>query len=166
MFKHLEKSIAGVIGISILTTVSTMMLTMKSTTAQPANFRSLTLNSDTTSGMMMGSTGGSTSLPAIVKNRDRSDRPCLGFGDPNPNHVLVLQQPVAKLRIRVDSGGADTTLAIAGPNGVIRCGDDSSSGNKDASIEDTDWSPGTYQIWVGTVQPNTSRDYRLIVRGN
>lgn len=153
----LGKLTAAAIGLIALLTLPTF--------AQSVNFRALTLNEKTTSGIMRGSTGGSTSLPAIVSNRDHHKRACLGFGDPDPDHTLVLQQPVSKLQIRVDSGGADTTLAIVAPDGVIRCGDDSGS-SKDASIEDTDFAAGTYKIWVGTVQPNTSRDYRLIVRTN
>ncbi len=134
-------------------------------TAQPANFKSLTLDGKTTVGMMMGSTGGSTSLPAIVGTSDRHNQKCLGFGDPTPDHTLVLQQPFSKLKLQVDSGGADTTILVASADGVIRCGDDSGS-SKDASLEDTDWRAGTYRIWIGTVAPNTSRDYRLVVKAN
>ena len=131
--------------------------------AQNANFGKLTLDSNKTSGTLQGSTGGSTSLPAIVSNSDRSNNKCLGFGDPTPDHILVLQQAVPRLRLRVNSGGGDTTLVVQGPNGVIRCGDDSSR-SKDASITDTDWQAGTYRIWVGSATPSTPRDYTLSVR--
>ncbi|MCU0548297.1 MAG: hypothetical protein MUC48_03015 [Leptolyngbya sp. Prado105] len=131
--------------------------------AQPDTFKTLTLDNKTSSGMMMGSTGGTTSLPAVVSNSDRSERKCLGFGDPNPDHTIVLKQPVAKLTIRVDSGGSDTTLLISGPGGV-RCTD--SGASKDAKLQDKDFQPGTYQVWVGTIAPNTNRDYRLTVRAS
>ncbi len=132
--------------------------------AQPDNFKTLTLDNKTTSGMMMGSTGGTTSLPAIIGNRDRQNQKCIGFGDPTPDHTLVLKQPFSSLSLRVDSGGGDTTLLISGPDGV-RCADSGES-DKDAQLQQGDWKPGTYQIWVGTVVPRTSRDYRLTVRGN
>jgi hypothetical protein len=134
-----------------------------STIAQPANFKTLTLDDKTRSGMMMGSTGGATSLPAVVSNSDRAGHKCLGFGDPNSDHTLILKQPFSKLTLRVDSGGGDTTLLISGPDG-IRCADAGS--NKDVRLQDKDWQPGTYQVWVGTIAPNTSRDYRLIVRAS
>lgn len=125
-------------------------------------FKTLTLNQETTSGTLMGSTGGTTSLPAIVGDRDRKNQKCLGFGDPSPDHTLVLQKPVSTLTLRVDSGGSETTLLISGPGGV-RC---ASGAGRDARLQDTGWQPGTYQIWVGNLEPGPSRDYRLTVRGN
>lgn len=127
-----------------------------------SNFGSLTLGANKQSGSLAGSTGGSTSLPAIVSNRDRNNNKCLGFGDPTPDHMLVLQQNVPNLKLRVNSGGGDTTLVVQGARDV-RCGDDSKSG-KDASITDTDWQAGTYKIWVGTATPGERRDYTLYVR--
>lgn len=132
--------------------------------AQSETFKSLTLDRQTTSGMMMGSTGGNTSLPAIVSNSDRQNQKCIGFGAPTPDHTLILKQSFSSLAIRVDSGGADTTLVISGPGGV-RCADSGETG-KDVRLQQTEWQPGTYQIWVGTATPNVNRDYRLTVRGN
>lgn len=133
--------------------------------AQPANFATLTLGSNNASGVVTGSTGGSTSLPAIVSNRDRHSNKCLGFGDPKPDHLLVLQQPISRLKLSVNSGGNDTTIVVSGPNNTVRCGDDSGS-NQDASLEDTDWQPGTYQVWVGSIEPGVRRNYRLSAQGN
>ena len=132
--------------------------------AQPSEFKTLTLDDKTTSGMMMGTTGGTTSLPAVVGNSDRQNRKCLGFGDPTPDHTLILKRSFSNLSIRVNSGGGDTTLLISGPDGV-RCADAEESG-KDVKLEAGNWQPGTYQVWVGTVTPGTGRDYRLTVRGN
>ena len=131
---------------------------------ETANFGTLTLGADKPAGVLNGSTGGSTSLPAIVSNRDRENKKCLGFGDPTPDHILILQQNFSGLKLRVNSGGSDTTLVVQGPNGVVRCGDDISLANKDASISDTDWPAGSYKIWVGSTLPNTRRDYTLYVR--
>jgi hypothetical protein len=139
--------------------IGLLMLEAGSSLAQPATFGTLTLDGKKMSGVLTGSTGGATSLPAIVGNRDRHGRNCLGFGDPNPDHTLVLQKPASKLKLSVVGGSRDTTLVVAGPNGALRCGDS-------GSIEDSDWQTGTYQIWVGTVEPNKSRNYRLMVQGN
>ena len=156
MIQYIQRlSILG-IGLSIVVSLPAI--------AQPGDFKSLTLDDKTTSGMMMGSTGGTTSLPAVVSNSDRQNRKCIGFGDPNADHTLTLTRPFSNLTIRVNSGGSDTTLLVSGPGGV-RCADSADSG-KDVRMQEGDWQPGTYQIWVGTVAPNTSRDYRLTVRGN
>jgi hypothetical protein len=147
--------IATIIGAAAATPIAT---------AQESNFGSLTLDADKKSGVLTGSTGGSISLPAVVSNSDRKNNKCLGFGDTKPDHLLILKQNFANLRLRVNSGGADTTLVVAGPGGVVRCGDDTSSANKDASIDDTDWQAGTYRIWVGTSAPGVRRDYSLSIR--
>lgn len=131
--------------------------------SQSANFGTLTLGAKQTSGTLSGTTGGSTSLPAIVSNRDRHNHKCLGFGDTKPDHLLILPENLPKLELRVNSGGSDTTLVVQGPNGVVRCGDDTRSG-KDASIIDTDWQAGTYRIWIGSATPGERHNYKLIVR--
>jgi hypothetical protein len=130
--------------------------------AQSANFGTLTLDAGKTAGTLSGTTGGSTSLPAIVSSSDRNNNKCLGFADPNPDHLLILKQDVASLKLRVKSDGADTTLVVQGTDS-IRCGDDTGA-NKDASITDTNWKAGTYKIWVGSATPGVRKDYSLSVR--
>jgi hypothetical protein len=131
--------------------------------AQSANFGSLTLSADKTAGTLTGTTGGSTSLPAIVTSSDRNNNQCLGFADPKPDHILVLQQKLPRLRLVVSSGGADTTLVVQSASGEVRCGDDTGA-KPDASIDDTDWQAGTYKVWVGSKTPGMRRDYTLRVR--
>lgn len=132
--------------------------------AQTANFGSLTLGAEKTSGSLTGSTGGSTSLPAIIGSSDQNNNKCLGFGDPNPDHILVLEQDFPQLRLRVNSGGMDTTLIVQGSDGSIRCGDDLSETNKDAGITASDWKTGKYKVWVGSAVPGVRRDYTLSIR--
>jgi len=132
--------------------------------SQAETFKTLTLDKQTTSGTMTGTTGGTTSLPAVVSNSDRQNQKCIGFGDPTPYHTLVLKQPFSSLTLRVNSGGGDTTLLVSGPGGV-RCAAAGESG-ADAGLQQGDWQSGTYQIWVGTMTPNTNLNYRLTVKGN
>lgn len=107
-----------------------------------------------------GHTGGSYSLSSIA-NRDSRNKPCFGYGDPNPDHIMVLENDFSHLKIQVDSQGKDTTLIIRGPNGgKILCGDDSGD-NKDARIEANNWKAGTYEIWVGSMEPARGWNYRL-----
>jgi hypothetical protein len=132
--------------------------------AQESNFGSFTLNPKTLSHVTNGSTGGTTSLPAVTANTDRNDNQCLGFGDPKPDHVMKLTRRLDRLKLQVDSGGRDTTLIIMGPNGEWRCTDDFGNG-KDAGIDDGDWQPGNYKVWIGSVTPGKRWDYRLVVQG-
>ncbi|MDX2242141.1 MAG: hypothetical protein NW224_15760 [Leptolyngbyaceae cyanobacterium bins.302] len=130
--------------------------------AQESNFGKLALNQNNSSGTLRGTTGGSASLPGIVSNSDRNNHKCLGYADPKPDHLLILEKPFATLTLRVRSN-TDTTLVVQGPNGIVRCADDAGS-NKNASITDSDWQPGIYKIWVGTADPATQRDYLLTVQ--
>jgi hypothetical protein len=118
---------------------------------------------ETTQGKFSGYTGGSFSLSAI-SNRDRDRNACIGFADPKPDHIMVLEKDFDQLRVLVNTGDTDTTLLIKGPDdNTIRCGDDTGK-SKDASIEDSKWKKGTYQIWVGTFNANVKRKYTLRVQ--
>lgn len=130
---------------------------------ETSNFGTLTLNAGKAIGSLSGTTGGSTSLPAIVSSSDLHSNPCLGFGDPTPDHILVLQQNFPKLKLQVNSSNSDTTLVVQGADGSVRCGDNIGS-RKDASMVDTDWAAGSYKVWVGTVNPGVRRNYTLTVR--
>lgn len=131
--------------------------------AQPPNFGSLTISANHSSGRLSGTIAGATSLPAIVSNTDLHQNKCLGFGDPNPDHTLILQQDMPRLTLQVNSGGADTTLVVQGADGSVRCGDDTDS-SKDAKITDTNWKLGTYKVWVGAKALGMRRDYTLTIR--
>jgi hypothetical protein len=130
---------------------------------QESNFGKLALNSSKSSGMLTGSTGGTTSLPAIVSNTDRNNNQCMGFADPKPDHVLVLQQDFSTLSVRVRRGSPGTTLVIQGPRGFVRCGNSTESGEK-ANITDINWPEGTYRIWVGSATPGAQQEYSLMVQ--
>ncbi|MEH2271069.1 MAG: hypothetical protein V7K68_22075 [Nostoc sp.] len=132
--------------------------------AETANFGTFNLsaNFNPAQGTVQGFTGGSYSLSAI-SNRDRDQKACIGFADPNPDHIMVLEKDFSQLTIQVDSNNTDTTLLIQGPDStMIRCGDDTGK-SKDASVSDHNWKSGTYRIWVGTFNPGVKRDYTLKV---
>jgi hypothetical protein len=133
--------------------------------AETANFGTFNLSSnfEPAQGTVQGFTGGSYSLSAII-NRDRDQKACIGFADPTPDHIMVLEKDFSQLTIQVDSSNNDTTLLIQGPdNTTIRCGDDTGK-SKDASVDDRNWKSGTYRIWVGTFNPGVKRDYTLTVQ--
>jgi hypothetical protein len=110
-----------------------------------------------------GHTGGSTSLPAVLGNRDRNDNFCLGFGDPIPDYILVLDEDVAQLVIQVNSEGRDTTLIVQGPDDrTLYCADDTELGT-DAGLTLSNSKAGRYRIWVGTAEPGVNWNYQLSV---
>lgn len=130
-----------------------------------SNFGTLTLSPGFAAkeGRATGTTGGSYSLSSI-SNRDRNKNPCIGFGDSNPDHILVLQKNFANLSISINARGQDTTLVIQGPNEqTIRCGDDTGS-SKNAKVQDSNWPPGTYKIWVGAIESGQRVNYTLTVQ--
>ncbi|MEH2401607.1 hypothetical protein [Nostoc sp.] len=132
--------------------------------AETANFGTFNLstNFDPAQGRVQGFTGGSYSLSAI-SNRDRDQKACIGFADPTPDHIMVLEKDFSQLTIQVDSNNNDTTLLIQGPDKTtIRCGDDTGK-SKDANVSDRNWKSGTYRIWVGTFNPGVKHDYTLTV---
>ncbi len=146
--------------LTLLTSLSLLSLALPAI-AQRSNFGNFTVGNGPAT--VTGNTGGTTSLSAIAGNQDSSGAPCIGFGDPTPDHTMNLSKSKAKLNFQVDSGGKDTTIVILGPNGDLHCGDDTGS-NKDASLEDPDWKPGVYQIWVGSIKPGVRHNYRLTVK--
>ncbi|MDC0835406.1 Alpha-mannosidase [Geitlerinema sp. FC II] len=110
-----------------------------------------------------GYTGGSVSLPGLVTDRDRHGNLCVGFGDSLPDYQLVLDRDFPELSITIDSGGRDTTLIVRGPrDNTVRCADDWHD-SADAVLSDTNWEAGTYEIWVGTMEPGAEWTYRLSV---
>jgi hypothetical protein len=114
-----------------------------------------------TAAMAIGYTGGAFSLASIA-NQDKYGNHCMGYGDPKPDHSMVLKNDFARLSLKIDSGGRDTTILIKGPDNDVRC----AVGQKqirDALIRDRNWKQGKYDIWVGSMQPIQRSPYRLSV---
>lgn len=111
--------------------------------------------------VLTGNTGGSYSLASIA-NRDSKGNPCMGYGDPKPDHVMTLKSDFEQLSLKIDSNQSDTTLLIKSESSV-RCafGKDNV---RDAVINGRNWSAGTYSIWIGSISPNQRSQYRLLVQ--
>ena len=132
--------------------------------SQAANFGELKLSPGfpSSAGQISGRTGGTYSLSSIA-NSDQNGKACIGYAADTPDHIMILQGNFPKLTVQVNSG-KDTTLVIRGPNkSTIRCGDDTGS-IKDASITDSNWQAGRYEIWVGAIKEGKQWDYSLSVR--
>ncbi len=122
----------------------------------------LAVDSSQTSAIVTGSTGGSYSFSSIT-NRDRDGNPCMGYGAPEPDHIMVLESEFSQLSLKVNSRGSDTTLIVKGPGkNNIRCGFGKNN-HRDALVQGSQWQAGRYEIWVGSVIPNRRSGYRLSV---
>lgn len=131
--------------------------------AQAANFAPITLSSASPTATATGTTAGIFAL-ANMAMRDHQGTICTGFADTNPDHILTLQEPMARLTLQVNSGGQDTTLLLQGPNdAMIRCGEDISRRNPDAQIQAQDLPAGTYRLWVGAHNQGQRLNYSLLV---
>jgi hypothetical protein len=114
-----------------------------------------------TTAIAIGYTGGAFSLASIA-NQDKYGNHCMGYGDPKPDHSMVLENDFTQLSLKIDSNGRDTTLLIKGPDEDIRC----AVGEKeirDALIRDRNWKRGRYDIWVGSMQAIRRSPYRLSI---
>ena len=122
----------------------------------------IALGLDQTRVQVMGSTGGSYSLASIV-NRDHYGNHCMGYGDPEPDHTMILENDFSRLKLKVKSGGKDTTLVIKSvDNHDIRCGFGQQH-SRDAAIDGRNWKAGRYEIWVGSMKPRQKSNYSLSV---
>ncbi len=133
---------------------------------QASNFGTLTLSPGfkRSAGRAPGYTGGSFSLTTLAR-QDQTGNPCLGFSaDPQvPDHILDVQQPFTRLTVSVKSeGNRDTTLLVRG-SGVLLCGDDTGA-DKDASVTAANLQPGSYQVWVGSMNSGERINYTLSVQ--
>lgn len=129
--------------------------------AQDSHFGSIAFPEQTSA---QGYTGGTTSLPAVLGNKDENENLCLGFGDPMPDYILILDRDVDRLQLQVDSGGRDTTLLVRDiEEETLYCADDTDSG-VDAGMTLDHGSSGRYKIWIGTSEPGKRWDYTLSVQ--
>lgn len=149
-----------------LNSISVILIGLFTTTlavsTQVARADEFTLSGGFSPQTATGQTVGSYHL-ANISNRDTTRRHnlCLGYGTAEPDHIMTLQQDFETLTVAVDSGGADTTLLIQGPNdNTIRCNND--GGSSDASITDA-FQAGSYRIWVGGFDPGATHNYTLLV---
>ncbi|AFZ34159.1 hypothetical protein Sta7437_0558 [Stanieria cyanosphaera PCC 7437] len=148
----------------ILIVLSGFTLPILPVLAQKYDFNdfSLAAGFNPTEVIVTGYTSGAYSLASIV-NQDKYGNPCMGYGDPKPDHVMILEDDFPELTIQIDSGGQDTTLVIKSFNNDIRCGFGQNN-LKDALVKGSDWQAGEYYIWVGSIVPNQKANYRLSVK--
>ena len=150
---------------SFISTVLTLMIMpVTSAIAQRKDLNSfhLALRLNQTTAKVMGSTGGTYSLASMV-NKDHYGNHCMGYGDPEPDHTMILDNDFPRLKLKVKSGGKDTTLVVKSTDKKdIRCGFGRQH-SRDAVIDGRNWKAGRYEIWVGSMKPHQHSNYSLSV---
>ena len=131
--------------------------------AKPSNFGSMSVAPGFTPAAknMTGYAKGVVALHKVVGDRDTNNNRCLGYGSPEPDHILVLNGNFNQLKLQVKSG-KDTTLLVKGPGKQLFCADDTSQG-ADAGFVAQKLKAGRYSVWVGTSEPGQKYRYTLSV---
>lgn len=105
---------------------------------------------------LQGISGGAVETQTTSGRKLTETGECIGFIDAVPDHRITLTKPFRSLNLQVKSSG-DTILLVRGPGGTW-CSDDISDRNPAIG---GDWLEGTYEIWVGSYEQNTSYPYIL-----
>jgi len=106
---------------------------------------------------LQGSGGGTVSIAGIAGIADN----CRGFANNAPNHTITLTDtfPLLDLLVYTSNVNDDPTMLVKGPNGIVICSDDESSGRYPQANRRLP--RGTYQVWVGSKNVNQSFSYTL-----
>jgi hypothetical protein len=121
-------------------------------------FENVTLSPDSGPGSLTirGLSGGPISSQNISGREETPTGPCMGFVDEKPDHKIVLTGFFKSLSLRVQSS-EDTVLVVRGPGGSW-CNDDYQDMNPGIAGQ---WLSGTYEIWVGSYEPDSYHPYVL-----
>jgi len=107
---------------------------------------------------LRGISGGGVETQKKSGRKETETGDCIGFIDAEPDHKITLTRPFKYLKMQVKSSG-DTVLLVRGPGGSW-CSDDVSDRNPEIG---GDWLAGTYEVWVGSYEENTSFPYLIEV---
>jgi hypothetical protein len=106
--------------------------------------------------IVQGISGGAEETTKVSGRAKTETGDCIGFVDALPDHKITLTNSFKFLNLKVLSSG-DTVLLIRGPGGSW-CNDDANGRNPAISGE---WLKGTYEIWIGSYELNSSHPYLL-----
>jgi len=105
---------------------------------------------------LRGISGGTEEMQKYSGKAQTETGACIGFIDAAPDHKVTMRTEFKNLQLKVLSSG-DTTLLVRGPGGSW-CSDDVVDRNPSVGGQ---WLAGTYEIWVGSYEANTSYPYLL-----
>ncbi|MEZ4338591.1 MAG: hypothetical protein R3B82_18370 [Sandaracinaceae bacterium] len=84
---------------------------------------------------------------------------CVGFYPTRAQHAITLRGPLESLRLLV-SATVDTTMAVRGPDGAVRCNDDSDGLNPSITGP---FMAGRHEVLIGTYGGGGGGEYRLAI---
>jgi hypothetical protein len=152
---HNGLSICGAIASACLWMISPAEAQFNPTQMAQAPFRTLFENATLSPGfspdptVVRGISGGPETAASIAGRTETATGPCTGYVDTEPDHRLELTSFFNYLSLQVQSA-EDTTLVIRGPGGSW-CNDDYQGKSPGIAGQ---WLSGTYEIWVGSYNPN------------
>jgi hypothetical protein len=82
---------------------------------------------------------------------------------PRAAHAVIRVTQPSQLEITT-VGSTDLTMAVRGPDGIIRCDDDSGQGSN-PRIQGP-FVPGEHRVWIGTYSANQSAPFTLSIQVN
>lgn len=106
--------------------------------------------------VLKGISGGTKETQQISLLPKTETGECIGFVDQAPDHEIILRSKFDYLRFAVMSSG-DTVLLVKGPGGTW-CSDDVTDRNPKLEGQ---WLGGTYSVWVGSYEKDSSHPYIL-----
>ena len=88
---------------------------------------------------------------------------CSGFVASEPNHEVLSEASLPYVRVTVNGGGVDTTLALQLPDGTYRCNDDFEGVNP---MVEGPLPAGLIKVWIGAYTASATGNYRLGISTN
>lgn len=107
---------------------------------------------------------GNVSAGGDLEIQTSAPEDCRGFAAAEPSTVVEIGEPLQFLRVFVEQGELDTTLAVRRPDGSWLCNDDSYQTHS-PTVDVSNAPPGTYRVWVGAYRANERARVRLVVTG-
>ncbi len=144
--------------ISFITTISTIVSFLYTPVFAQEIARNTTLKHEFAPNPLIleGMSGGELKATEVANIEETTTGYCDGYVNLQPNHILILESFFEFLKIEVESDD-DTTILVQGPGGIW-CNDDFYSTNP---VIEGEWQEGSYQIWIGSYQPNSPNNYQI-----
>jgi len=106
--------------------------------------------------LLRGISGGEFSIQGVSGRFETETGPCIGFVSERPDHKIELKSFFDYLNVEVLSD-QDTVMLVKGPGGTW-CSDNRTPAGSSIAGQ---WLPGRYEVWIGTIQPDSYQPYSL-----
>lgn len=106
--------------------------------------------------LLRGISGGELAIQEVSGRFETETGPCIGFVSERPDHKIKLESFFDYLNVEVLSA-QDTVMLVKGPGGTW-CSDNRTAAGSSIAGQ---WLPGRYEVWIGTIQPDSYVPYSL-----